>query len=112
MLNPEAVKKKSKCCACGGSLADSKRLNLVALTKEADWPWPVWGNYLLGLMGLAVAVFCDKCIKEKKEAKFAVEWNAKTGAITYHPVEELEDVPKDLFKPLDILEPGRHKIAW
>lgn len=107
----ELIARKVKCCVCGGSLRDSETINLVCLMKEAEWKHPCWGNFLLGLMGFASAVVCDKCVKENKEPKYAVEWNNDVSVVRYHLVDKLVDVPEEIFEPLDLLEPGRHGVA-
>jgi len=110
-MDEELIRLKVKCCCCEGSLKSSKRINLVGLMKEAQWAFPVWGNLLLGIMGFANAVICDKCLKEKKKPKFAVEWTEDLNVVKYHSVEELRDVPKEIFKQLDQLEHGRRRVA-
>jgi len=105
------IRRKVKCCACGGSLEKSSHINMVALMKVAKWKFPVWGNLLIRVWGLAVAVLCDDCVKAKKKPKYAVEWNDDLSVVKYHPVESLEDVPEEIFKPLDMLEPGRERVA-
>jgi len=105
------IKEKVKCCACGGSLANSKEINIICLMKEAEWKHPTWGNVILGVYGLASAIFCDDCLKKGKKAKWAIEWDQQTLETKYHPVEKLKDVPEAIFSPLDELEPGRHGIA-
>jgi len=105
------IRAKVKCCACGGSLLDSARINVVCLMKEAEWLWPCWGNVLLGVLGFASAILSDKCLRERKRPKFALEWNQDLSIVKYHPVAELRDVPKEVFKPLDLLEPGRHGVG-
>ena len=99
-----------KCCYCGGSLKNS-RINMVCLMKEARWKYPCWGNVLLKVWGFASAVLCDKCVKEERKPKYAVEWDKNRGVVKYHPVKDLVDVPKEIFEPLDELEPGRHGTA-
>jgi len=106
------IRAKVKCCACGKPLKASRNLNLVCLMKEAKWLHPCWGNYLLGVWGFAGAVLCDRCIQEDREPRYAVEWDLKRGTVKYHPVEDLADVPKEIFDLLDELEPGRHGIAY
>jgi len=107
----QLIRQKVKCCACEGSLKNSPHINLVSLMKVATWKFPVWGNLLIRVWGLAVAVLCDKCVKEKRTPKYAVEWNDDLSVVKYHPVESLKDVPKEIFKPLDMIEPGRHGTA-
>lgn len=110
-MDEKVIRAKVKCCSCEGSLLDSRRVNMILLMKEAEWEWPCWGNVLLGVWGFAGAVVCEKCLREKKKPKFAVEWNEDFSIVKYHPVEQLKDVPEEIFKPLDVLEPGRHRIA-
>jgi len=109
------IKEKIKCCSCGGSLADSETINTVCLMKEAEWSHPTWGSTALSVYGFATAIICDKCLKEKKKPKWAVEWDQRTLAAKYHPVEKLKNVPREIFLPLALLdleyEYGRHGIA-
>lgn len=100
----QKIKEKIKCCTCGGSLADSKEINTICLMKEAEWKQPTWGSIILGIHGFAAAIICDKCLKEGKKPKWAIEWNQKTLAIKYHPVEKLKDVPREIFVPLVLLD--------
>jgi len=111
MSNDKTIRARVKCCFCGGSLENSKHVNVVCLMKEARWRFPVWGNVLLGVTSFASAILCDKCVEEKKEPKFAVEWTQNLTVVKYHSVEELKDVPEEIFQPLDDLEPGRHGVA-
>lgn len=111
MWSENFIRAKVKCCACGGSLKDSQNINMVCLMKETKWKYPCWGNFLLGVLGFASALLCDKCVKENRKAKFAVEWDKDRGLVKYHLVEKLRDVPPEIFAPLDELEPGRHGTA-
>ena len=111
MFSESFIREKVKCCACGGSLKGSQQINLMCLMKEAEWEYPCWGNFLLRVHGFASAVLCDKCVKENKKVKFAVEWDKNHEIVKYHPVKDLVDVPKEIFDPLDELEPGRHGTA-
>lgn len=79
--------------------------------KETAWQWPCWGNLLLGVLGLASAILCDECTKEGRKPKFALEWNQDLSVVKYHSVEQLKDVPKEIFEPLDQLEPGRRRVG-
>jgi len=79
--------------------------------KEAEWLHPTWGNVILGVYGFASAIVCDKCLKERKKPKWALEWDQRTLETKYHPVEKLKDVPREIFSPLDELELGRYGIA-
>jgi len=105
------IREKIKCCACSGSLADSKEINVICLMKEAEWKHPTWGNVILGIYGFATAILCDKCLRKRKKPKWALEWDERTLEARYHPVKRLKDVPREVFYPLDELEPGRHGIA-
>jgi len=113
MPDYKTIKVKVKCCACGGSLENSENINFICLMKEAVWEHPCWGNILLRLWPpcFASAIVCDKCLRENKKVKFALEWNLDLSVVKYHTVEDLKDVPKEIFKPLDELEPGRHRIG-
>ena len=112
MPSEKVIKAKVKCCACGGSLEGS-HINMVCLMKEAKWGYPCWGNILLGLWPpcFASAIVCDNCLHEKKKIKFALEWSQDLSVVKYHPLEDLKDVPKEIFDPLDELELGRHRIG-
>jgi len=110
-MDEKLIREKVRCCACGGSLKNNYNINMVCLMKEAQWKYPAWGNILLKVWGFAGAVVCDKCLKENKPIKFAVEWTQDLSNVKYHPVEKLRAVPKEIFEPLDILEPGRHGVA-
>jgi len=91
------VRKRAKCCSCGGSLKDSTHLNLVSLNKLARWKHPTWGNVLVpGSWGRACAVVCDQCVVEAKiqgrfNVKYAIEWNNDYTKFKYHPIEDLSD---------------------
>ena len=90
-----ALKDEGKCCACEGTMASSRHLNMVSLNKRTTWEYPSWGNVLVdGSHGRAVAIICDRCVVKgrPKKAKFALERTG--GRFVYHPVEELEDVPE------------------
>lgn len=111
-MDVDHLKDRLKCCACGVSLKKSSKLNFVLLMKEAEWPFPWWGNLIVGVSGLAQAVVCDDCAKNRKKPKYAVEWENRTyRKIKYHPVDKLKDVPPEIFDALDVLEPGRHGVA-
>lgn len=95
------LKTKLKCCACEGSLHNSKRLNMFFLMKIAKWPFPTWGNALLHVHGFAEACICDDCLNEHKMAKFAVEWDINHKNIKYHPIEQLKDIPEYLREMIE-----------
>ena len=91
-MSIESEIRKINCCACGGSLKDSKHINGICLNKKAAWVFPVWGNVLVkDSHGRATAFVCDQCLENKATPKFAVEFRKDGGAI-YHPVEDLESV--------------------
>jgi len=93
----EKIKQNVKCCACGGSLQNSKFVNGVCLDKLATWEHPIWGNILVKDKypePRATAVLCDDCIRKKRKAKFAVEWNKDYSQVKYHKVEDLKDLPE------------------
>jgi len=91
-MDDDWIRKNVRCCACGGSLEDSKHINLVALDKVASWKFPTWGNVLTKQPLIhAVAIVCDKCIDKGVQPKFAVEWN-DNGNVKYHKIEELPNI--------------------
>jgi len=101
----EKIKKNVKCCACEGSLENSKFVNGVFLDKLATWQQPIWGNILVRNKypePRATAILCDECIRKKREAKFAVEWNEDLSQVIYHKVEDLKDLPE--IKEADVRE--------
>jgi len=74
----------------------SRHINFIALDKLATWKHPVWGNILLREEypeNRALAIICDDCLKGNKEPKYAVEWDENYEKITYHPINELKDLP-------------------
>jgi hypothetical protein len=82
------------CCICEGRVfPESKHTNILLLDKIANWKFPVWGNILLNLPAVhASAIVCDSCVEGTMEdVKYAIEFDAKVGAIIYHPVSELKD---------------------
>jgi hypothetical protein len=90
------IRKRVKCCACQGSLKNSKHINGICLDKLATWELPVWGNILLKDLHpekRALAILCDECIDKKRNPKFAVEWDENYENVKYHPVESLQDLP-------------------
>lgn len=96
----ELVRRKVKCCFCGGSMQNSHYVNVILLTKLAEWENPCWGNFLIGVSGLASAILCDKCKKEGKKPKYALEWSKDLSTIKYHPVENLKDIPEEIVQLL------------
>jgi len=89
-MKTEEIKAKGKCCACGKPLRNSEHINIIALDRRATWEHPRWGNVLLKLDGYAVAFLCDKCVKQGKCPKYAVEF--KGNEIIYHKIDELEKI--------------------
>jgi len=93
---------KTKCCACETPLS-LEHVNGICLLKEATWKFPVWGNILVKVWGLAVAFVCDECVRKKAVIKFAVEWIG--DEVKYHPLVQLKDVDPKVFEPLARLDP-------
>lgn len=83
----------AKCCACSNPVGISTHLNFVPLDKKAAWKNPVWDHLLLKpnyqQIPRAIAVLCDECIKNNREAKEVIEVEGKE--IRYHRVADLED---------------------
>jgi len=81
-----------KCCACGNPIIDGGlNINLINLQYKAKWNYPCWGDIPLKLPSLgAVAIICDKCLKRKKPAKYAIKWNENRENVEYIPITELE----------------------
>jgi hypothetical protein len=95
-MSDEWIRQHVRCCSCGKPLKKSKHINFVCLDKLATWNYPTWGNILVKEKypePRASAVICDKCLKEKRIIKYAVEWSRETGEVKYHPVSELRDLP-------------------
>ena len=91
------VKANVRCCSCGGSLQDSGYINVVCLNKLATWDYPRWGNILVMdkyPTNRASAILCDRCIRERRTAKHAIEWDSEHTYVRYHRVENLEDLPR------------------
>lgn len=89
------VKARVRCCSCEGSLQSSRYVNMVALLKEATWKYPVHGNILVYPKyptNRAVAVLCDRCIDQRREPKYAVEWDKDRTQVEYHRVEGLKNL--------------------
>lgn len=86
--------RKVNCCACQKPMAGSRYVNVICLDRRATWKDPAWTNVLLkeGIprVSRAVAVMCDSCIEQKKEARFAIE--LRDGEIIYHDIGELEEL--------------------
>ncbi len=83
----------AKCCACGNPMRLSPNLNFVSLNKYAAWKYPIWDNMLLKpvypRIPRAIAVLCEKCIRNNKLALEVIEVEGKE--IRYHNVADLED---------------------
>jgi len=93
----EKIRENVRCCACEGSLQNSKFINGVCLDKLATWKHPTWGNILVKDKypePRATAILCDDCIRKKRKAKYAVEWNKDYSQVKYHKVEDLKDLPE------------------
>ena len=91
------IKANVRCCSCRGSLQVSRHINGVCLDKLATWEIPRWGNILvIGKypMNRASAILCDRCIREHREIKYAVEWDNERTYVRYHKVEDLKDLPR------------------
>ncbi|MEM2518630.1 MAG: hypothetical protein QXO49_06730 [Candidatus Bathyarchaeia archaeon] len=97
MFNSERfIRERVKCCACGGTLKNSKHINGICLDKLAEWDYPVWNNILVAdehPEKRAMAFVCDECLKKKRQPKFAVEWDDHEN-VKYHPIEDLKDLPE------------------
>lgn len=94
-MSEEWIRAKVRCCACGGSLKNSRYINIITLDKLATWEYPVWGNVLVKEKypeNRASAILCDKCIRKKAKPKYAVEWDNKHTYVRYHKVEGLKDL--------------------
>ena len=110
----EKIREKVKCCACGGSLKSSKFINGVTLNKLATWKYPVWGNILVREKypePRAIAILCDGCIGEKRQSKYAVEWNSDYSEVIYHKVRDLQDLPEILEKDIREAEAGLYNFG-
>jgi len=99
------IKKNVKCCACEGSLENSRFVNQICLDKLATWEYPTWGNILVKDKypePRAAAILCDECIRRKRKPKYAVEWNKDFSQVRYHQVEDLKDLPE--IREQDVME--------
>lgn len=90
----DILKRQGKCCITGKPLVDSKHVNLVNLDVKAQWNYPVWGNILTGVEGMALAVVHDDAINKGQPispVKYAIEITGKLNKeIHYHEVETLK----------------------
>jgi len=90
------IKANVRCCSCGGSLKRSRYINIVCLDKLATWEYPTGGNILVRDKypePRATAILCDRCIRLRREPKYAIEWDSEHTYIKYHKVEDLKDLP-------------------
>ena len=90
------IRENVRCCSCGGSLEESRCLNVICLDKRAAWRYPAWGNLLVlekYPVNRASAVVCDRCLEEGRTPEYAIEWSGDYETVRYHRVEELEDLP-------------------
>lgn len=86
-------------CCCGEDhtvAQGGSHINLVMLRKLAKWPYLATGNFLIPESKkhpLANAVVCDRCLKEKREIKYAMAGiDGESGAHYYRvPITELEE---------------------
>ena len=102
----EWIRKNVRCCACGGSLRNSKHINGIILERKAKWKNNTWGNVIVGVSGYAIAIVCDECVKKRVEPKFAVEWSDDKKEVRYHPVDELEPMTDKEKSLLEMLQEG------
>lgn len=86
------------CCAGEGHTIKEggRHINLVMLEKKAEWPYLAAINFLVPgseKYPLTSAVVCDRCLREKREIKYAMAGiEGKDGAEYYRvPLEELEE---------------------
>ena len=87
------------CCSNGDHTVrqGGSHINLVQIKKLARWPYLASMNFLVPGSEdypLANAVVCDRCLREKREIKYAVGGrNGGNGHAEYFrvPVEELEE---------------------
>lgn len=88
----EVIRKRVKCCACEGSMAKG-HINFIGLDRKATWKYPMWSNVLSSnRTPRASAIICDKCVKEHKLPKYAVDIDGEI--VRYHKVKGLEKLPK------------------
>lgn len=80
---------EEKCCACKRIIGkNGKHVNGVILNRLAEWKYPTVGNIVTGEKGKALAIVCDKCLKNNTNIKYAVKFEIKK--IVYVPVEKLK----------------------
>ena len=89
------VKQKAICCITDKPLVTSEHMNMIRLNLKASWEFPVWGNFITGVNGMAIAYVHDDAVdqhtgKLKGNVKFAIEISDNT--IIYHSVGELLSV--------------------
>jgi hypothetical protein len=89
-MEMDDIRRRARCCACGGPMRRSPHMNLVCLERKAEWKYPQAGNVLTGEGGQAVAIVCDRCLDDKATIVNAVEF--RDGQILYHQVEQLAEI--------------------
>ena len=93
-----------ECCACNERIGTNGTLiNVIVLDKKAGWKYPVAGNVITGEYGRAIAIICDKCVRERKLPKFAIKfnWSGKTTdkcEVVRVPISDLKNVENDVDK--------------
>lgn len=96
-MDEDWIKKNIKCCACGGSLENSRFINIVKTEKLATWKYPVSGRVdIPDYEPRAVAIVCDECIKNKKEIRHCIEWERSSYLIKYHNIKSLKNSNKSI----------------
>lgn len=91
-MDQNLMKRRLRCCACGGSLKAG--LAAVLVDRQATWEAPVWNNVLMeDKTARAVAFVCRKCGAEKRQPVNAVEFNEDLSIIRYYPLAELKEMP-------------------
>ncbi len=81
-----------KCCACGSTvlLRKTDTIQLVALIYKAEWNAPTW-KMPQDNTKRAVAIVCDKCHREGRTPKEAIEIDVNHGGkVSFHALEELK----------------------
>lgn len=86
-------------CCCGEDHTireGGNHINLVMLRKLAWWPYLTQVNILMPESveyPLASAVVCDRCLKEKRDIKYAMAGIEGEGGAHYYrvPINELEE---------------------
>jgi hypothetical protein len=94
-MTPENILRLCLCGACGSPLG--KKLNVLSTGRLANWAFPTMGNILDGTNGEAVALLCDRCIKNGAAPFEAVEFVNETTVRT-HEIASLPE-KKDRRRP-------------